>query len=111
MPGVSNRSKAATQRRTWDRFSEAVLAFHPFGVPDPLRMPSSQFGFESILDTSLEADIAKRHFEEVMANDSSSDLAICASNSAKHAADRKAEKAWNAFEISRRATTSAAQAA
>ncbi len=111
MAAVSNRSKAATRRRTWDRFTEAVLAFHPFGVPDPLRMPSSQFGIENLLDTALEADIAKRHFEEVMANDSSSDLAIFAANSAMHAANRKAETAWDAFETSRRATTPAAQAA
>lgn len=108
---VSNRSKAATRRRTWDRFTKAVLAFHPFGVPNPLRMPSSQFGFEHVLDMSLEADIANRHFDEVMADDCSSDLAICASNSAKHAADRRAEKAWEEFQISRAARFSASQAA
>lgn len=105
MPAVSNRSKATTRRRAWDRFSEGALALPAFADSSPLCMTISQFRFEQLLDTALEADIAKRHFEEVMANDASSDLAIYASNNAQHAANREAERAWDEFrlQITRRA--------
>lgn len=86
-----------TRRSTWDRFSDACRQCRPFDGSDPLDLPASQVYFERVLEASISLCIARQHFEAVMTRNSSTDLDICASNDAQHAARRHLDMLWDAY--------------
>lgn len=102
----TQHGRRTTRRRTWDRFSESCLVGNHLSAADsPLLMPVSEIYFECLLDASIRHDIQRRQFEAVMARDSSSDLAICASNTARNQASLELHTAWREFQTYGKATS------
>lgn len=95
---AGNDRPARKPKSPWDRFSEAVLQRSDCpDAADPLDLPIPHIYFRIVLDASISLGIAQRHFEAVMARNTSTDLDICASNDAQYAAQRHLDKCWEQY--------------